>query len=199
MALVAITCPTCHAPIDPPAHPSGILKCRFCSSSFRDTSAEPAKTRIVHAVFIDRVGPSNRLRAASVLAKMTHVTPADAERLVASAPCELVALENREHAEELRFELDEAGVSVRIEERHIVIPPPVVLPDRSIHLESAGANKAAVMKVLRAHLDCDLTDAKRIVDRAPCVVAQAVEGGHAKAIVEALAEAGASARLDVPS
>lgn len=143
MALVEISCPRCHAPLDPPAEPTSILKCRFCGASFRDTDAPAAKTRMVPAIVLERVGPSNRARALDILARVGGMPAAEAERVIQEAPCEAVRLENWERAEELAFALREAGATARVEKREIVIPPPVVLPDRSVRLDAVGEKKAA--------------------------------------------------------
>lgn len=197
MTFVEVKCPRCHAPVDAPA--AAFVTCRFCGASLRDAKAPAAKTRIDAAVIIERVGPSNRARAWDVLTRIAQLAPAEAERIVTSAPCDVVVWEHRERAEELAFALREAGIGARVEEREIILPAPVVLPDRSVHLDAVGADKVAVMKVVREHLECGVYDAKALIDRAPCVVARSLEGGRASTFVEALTSAGATAKLGAPS
>jgi ribosomal protein L7/L12 len=198
MSLVEVSCPRCHAPVDVPSG-AETTKCRFCGASLRDASAPPAKTRIVAAVMLERVGPSNRARAWDVLTKIGGLAPADAQHVVESAPCEAVVLEQWELAEELGRVLRAGGVGARVEERQIVIPAPVVLPERSVHLDAVGKDRPAVMKIIREHVDCGMLDAKAMVDRAPCVLVRAREGTRAAAFVDALTAAGALAHLDSPT
>ena len=154
-----------------------------------------AQTREVYAVSIERVGPSNRARVAELLRTAAGLSAEDAVRLVHAAPCELVTVNEELVAEALRTALNDAGVVAKIETRQIVVPPPIVLPDRAVHLESVGEDRISVMKVVRAHVDLGVADAKRLVDGAPCVLVEALEGGRAASFVAALVDAGATARL----
>ncbi|MGZ3456153.1 MAG: ribosomal protein L7/L12 [Polyangiales bacterium] len=195
MALVEARCPTCSAPLDALPH-SAPIKCRYCGASLHEPKpTAPGQTRTVFAVSMERVGPSNRARIAQILESVARLTATDAERLVDAAPCELVVVEESILAHALKDALVEGGVGARIERREIALPAPVVLPDRAVLLEHVGADKVAVMKVLRAHVDLGIAEAKRIVERAPCVLIESLEGSRAAAFVAALTEAGASARL----
>src|SRR5206468_3649108 len=127
-----------------------------------------------------------------VLRTVARLPAPDAERLVASAPCEVVVWEETTGAHALREALAEAGAAASIEERAIVVPPPIVLPDRAVILEREGADKLAVMKVVRSTLDLGLAEVKDLVDGAPCMLVEALEGTRAAAFVAALIAAGAS-------
>ena len=62
-------------------------------------------------------------------------------------------------------------------------------------LKSAGANKIAVIKVVRALTGLGLKEAKEIVDNAPKTLKEAVSKEDAEKIVNDLKEAGAEAEL----
>jgi large subunit ribosomal protein L7/L12 len=62
-------------------------------------------------------------------------------------------------------------------------------------LKSAGANKIAVIKVVRGLTGLGLKEAKEIVDNAPKTLKEAVAKEEAEKIVAELKEAGAEAEL----
>ena len=62
-------------------------------------------------------------------------------------------------------------------------------------LKEVGANKIAVIKVVRELTDLGLKEAKAMVDGAPANVKEAVAKADAEAMVEKLKEAGATAEL----
>ena len=62
-------------------------------------------------------------------------------------------------------------------------------------LKSAGANKIAVIKVVRALTGLGLKEAKEIVDNAPKTLKEAVSKEDAEKIIADLKEAGAEAEL----
>ena len=62
-------------------------------------------------------------------------------------------------------------------------------------LKSAGANKIAVIKVVRALTGLGLKEAKEIVDNAPKTLKEAVSKEDAEKIVADLKEAGAEAEM----
>ena len=62
-------------------------------------------------------------------------------------------------------------------------------------LEEVGANKIAVIKVVRELTGLGLKEAKAMVDGAPANVKEAVAKADAEAMVEKLKEAGATAEL----
>ena len=62
-------------------------------------------------------------------------------------------------------------------------------------LKSAGANKIAVIKVVRAVTGLGLKEAKELVDGAPKTLKEAVSKDEAEKIVAELKEAGAEAEL----
>ena len=197
MPLVAITCPSCHAPVEATAE---VIKCRYCGASLRNETAEPDAnsdviTRTDTFIVLERVGPSNRARAWDVLTKRFGASPDDAEKAVRSSPAEVLVGGLRESPDEVVLVFKEAGITARIAHKEVVV---AVVPRRSVHLERTGANKAAVMKLLRKHLDCELGEAKSLAERAPCVLSPSMGGEAAKSFVEALIEAGAIARLDKP-
>ena len=64
-----------------------------------------------------------------------------------------------------------------------------------VMLNNAGANKIAVIKVVRELTGLGLKEAKAMVDGAPANVKEAVAKADAEAMVEKLKEAGATAEL----
>lgn len=60
-------------------------------------------------------------------------------------------------------------------------------------LDDFGPNKIAVIHTVRDHLRLGLKDSLDLVDKTPCTLAQAMEGGAAKSFLAALANAGAKA------
>ena len=82
-------------------------------------------------------------------------------------------------------------------------PPPVPAAEDAknpgfldVLLDDAGADKIAVIHAVREHLHLGLADSRDLVARAPCVLAQAMEGGSAKSLLAALAKAGAKVRSE---
>ena len=64
-----------------------------------------------------------------------------------------------------------------------------------IVLKSAGANKIAVIKVVRALTGLGLKEAKEIVDNAPKTLKEAVAKEEAEKVIAELKEAGAEAEM----
>ena len=62
-------------------------------------------------------------------------------------------------------------------------------------LKSAGANKIAVIKVVRAATGLGLKEAKEIVDNAPKTLKEAISKEDAEKLVAELKEAGAEAEI----
>jgi LSD1 subclass zinc finger protein len=199
MPLVEVSCPRCHAPVDVPGGATTV-KCRFCGTTLRDLdSTKPVvRTRTVHVLVLDRVGPSNRARAWDLLTKIVGLAPAAAEEAIRNSPGDAGTIAH-EHADAILAELREHGVSARLDTREVEIPPSEIVPDHSVHLDAVGPDKVAVMKIIREHLDCGVYDAKAFVERAPCLLVGTLGGKRAGAFVESLVAAGAKARLEDPS
>jgi ribosomal protein L7/L12 len=194
MKIVELSCPRCGAPVD--ASEGRALTCRYCGASLVAQPLEksqPARTRETFVVLLGRVGPSNRARVAKLLAEHANLTEHEATSLVARAPCELVTYDEPSSAARLAHQIEEAGASAEVETRIVEIPAPPILPDRDVLLEDVGPSKVSVMKVLREHLSVDLGEAKQLVDGAPGVVVERLEGTLAIALRDALEAAGARA------
>jgi len=65
-----------------------------------------------------------------------------------------------------------------------------------VFLEDASANKIAVIKVLREHLNLGLKEAKDLAESAPCVVLESDDAVRLERLKEALVKAGATVRED---
>ena len=97
-----------------------------------------------------------------------------------------------ERAHAFCMALREAGASVVVEERETQI---ALEPDRAVVLDVAGASVARVVVALRAHVDLDLTTARRLVGTAPCALTRPLPASDAHALLDALVAAGAQAHL----
>ena len=64
-----------------------------------------------------------------------------------------------------------------------------------VNLKSAGGNKIAVIKIVKAATGLGLAEAKALVDGAPKTVKQAMPKADAEALVKELTEAGAEAEM----
>jgi len=65
----------------------------------------------------------------------------------------------------------------------------------TVMLNSSGANKVNVIKVVRAVTGLGLKEAKDLVDGAPKAVKEAISKADAEALLKQLVEAGASAEI----
>ena len=88
---------------------------------------------------------------------------------------------------------DEFGVSAAA--AAVAAPAEEEKTEFDVVLKSAGANKIAVIKVVRALTGLGLKEAKEIVDNAPKTLKEAVSKEDAEKIVNDLKEAGAEAEL----
>lgn len=195
MPLLALRCTGCDAPLDAPG--SGpVSTCRFCGTSHVVAweGAPKPRTKTVHVVSIQRVGPSNRARIADLLRTVARLASEEAASLVAQAPCAVAAWDDESAATALRDALAEAGVVADVTAREVAVHAPVVQPDLAVLLDAIGPSKIAVLKVVREHLDLGMAEAKSLVEGAPCVLTLAMEGGRASAFVAALRDAGAACR-----
>ena len=66
---------------------------------------------------------------------------------------------------------------------------------KTVVLKSAGANKLAVIKLVREITGLGLVDAKGLVDKAPSVIKEKVSADEAKEIKEKLEAAGATVEV----
>jgi ribosomal protein L7/L12 len=171
-----------------------VVRCRYCGASLAVQEPTAAETRETYVVSIDAVGPSNREGIARLVAKEAGVSPDEAIALVRRAPCELVVWDDYGRAHELRRALLEAGARASLTARLVEIPGPVLLPPADVLLDDVGASKAAVLKVVREHIDLGLVEAKNLVESAPCVLIRSLEGSRANALRDALVRVGARAR-----
>ena len=78
-----------------------------------------------------------------------------------------------------------AGEAAQVEEK----------TEFNIELKEAGANKIAVIKIVKEITGLGLGEAKALVDGAPKVIKEAVKAEDAKAIEAKLKEAGATVEL----
>mgnify|MGYP001003335377 CR=1 FL=1 len=79
--------------------------------------------------------------------------------------------------------------------KSIFVDPAEEKTEFDVVLKSAGANKIAVIKVVRGLTGLGLKEAKELVDGAPKTLKEAVSKDEAEKIVAELKEAGAEAEL----
>lgn len=196
MAFTEVRCPSCHAPI---AETNDRVTCRYCGASLASAkpTASPRVRVVEHYAVKVRVGPSNVERVAGTVASERRLDQAAALAMVRAGDFELaVGSGDDAHvaATALAERLSADGAIATVSRREESIPLP---PDVDVLLDDAGPSKAAVIAALRAHVDLGLPDAKRLVENAPSVLAQKMDGEKGQALVDALRKAGAKATTRV--
>lgn len=190
MPTVIHCCPGCGAPVE--ALPS---RCAYCGAQVVDSpplASQPrSRTETWNVVVVGPVGLSNRARVSEALRRF-GVSIEDAVRFVGAARTEIVMGTQVERAHAFCMALREAGASVVVEERETQI---ALEPDRAVVLDVAGVSVARVVVALRAHVDIDLTTARRLVGTAPCALTRPLPASDAHALLDALVAAGAQAHL----
>lgn len=182
--LAALRCPDCTAPV------RDLAKCVYCGAalSLASSAAGGGRTEEHYSVRL-RVGPSNVERVVRLLKDHLGLDPAEARARLATPPAELDLGDGAERAYAIMSALSEGGAQAE------VIPRKVVIPLRTVTLESAGPRELAVIVALRAEIELTIPEAKRIVAETPCVIATGVDDAFARTLVASLQAAGATARL----
>ena len=99
------------------------------------------------------------------------------------------------HALEEEFGVSAAAAAAPAAGGAAAAPAEVEKTEFDVVLKEVGANKIAVIKVVRELTGLGLKEAKAMVDGAPANVKEAVAKADAEAMVEKLKEAGATAEL----
>ena len=99
------------------------------------------------------------------------------------------------HALEEEFGVSAAAVAAPAAGAAAAAPAEEEKTEFDVVLKEVGANKIAVIKVVRELTGLGLKEAKAMVDGAPANVKEAVAKADAEAMVEKLKEAGATAEL----
>ena len=99
------------------------------------------------------------------------------------------------HALEEEFGVSAAAAAAPAAGAAAAAPAEEEKTEFDVVLKEAGANKIAVIKVVRELTGLGLKEAKAMVDGAPANVKEAVAKADAEAMVEKLKEAGATAEL----
>ncbi len=97
------------------------------------------------------------------------------------------------HALEEAFGVSAAAAAVAAPAAGGAAPAAEEKTEFDVELKSAGANKIAVIKVVREVTGLGLKEAKALVDGAPAKVKEAMSKDDAEALVAKLKEAGADA------
>jgi ribosomal protein L7/L12/DNA-directed RNA polymerase subunit RPC12/RpoP len=190
-ALVERECPRCGAVVRSSERE---VECRYCGAQLVvDPPALEYETHEVHGVFVERVGPSNRERVVSLLVAHGALAEAEAWNLLVSLPCTIGEWTEWQRAHEVCGRLEDGGAGASVVTRVVKTPIP---PPADVVLESPGPSVLGTIKALREHVSIALSEAKPLVQSAPCVVARSMPGPKAVALVDALRRQGAKARLD---
>ena len=99
------------------------------------------------------------------------------------------------HALEEEFGVSAAAAAAPAAGAAAAAPAEEEKTEFDVVLKEVGANKIAVIKVVRELTGLGLKEAKALVDGAPANVKEAVAKADAEAMVEKLKEAGATAEL----
>ena len=99
------------------------------------------------------------------------------------------------HALEEEFGVSAAAAAAPAAGADAAAPAEEEKTEFDVVLKEVGANKIAVIKVVRELTGLGLKEAKAMVDGAPANVKEAVAKADAEAMVEKLKEAGATAEL----
>ena len=99
------------------------------------------------------------------------------------------------HALEEEFGVSAAAAAAPASGAAAAAPAEEEKTEFDVVLKEVGANKIAVIKVVRELTGLGLKEAKAMVDGAPANVKEAVAKADAEAMVEKLKEAGATAEL----
>lgn len=187
MKLETPRCPSCAALLDGPH--AGRGQCRYCGATIVRQPEAGAPTETRYSLVL-RVGPSNVERVAALLGDRLGLAPDEARAKIAEASCEIEVGLHEERARELWRELGLAGARAEVVER--VVEVPLV----RVRLDGVGEDRLAAIVVVRQHLDLDLREARRLVERAPVVLADSMDERRARVLVAALEKAGARARIE---
>ena len=108
---------------------------------------------------------------------------------------EVLELAELVHALEEEFGVSAAAAAAPAAGAAAAAPAEEEKTEFDVVLKEVGANKIAVIKVVRELTGLGLKEAKAMVDGAPANVKEAVAKADAEAMVEKLKEAGATAEL----
>lgn len=191
--LVELRCPRCGAAV--PAS-NQTPECSYCGAALLRTDGAPGAgvdTHEVHGVRVELLGPSNVSRAVRILVACAGLAEEEARERLASLPTVIGEWPEWERAHDVCRQLVEGGAGATVATRIITIPHP---PSADVVLEDAGPNLLETVMAFRRYVPVPLSDAKRIVESAPCVLAREMPGKKAHAFHDALVQAGAKARLE---
>lgn len=158
---------------------------------------------LVHSVWLQSTG-GNDLAVARVLRDMLGLGLAEATQLAGRAPVLLRSGLDQAAADALAAQLRGAGAVAPTRGTptdpkvglQVQLPVEPVVNGAEVWLDSVGANRLAVIRVVRDFTGLGLSEAQALVNAAPLRLAT-VEGlGQAEAFAAALADAGAQAHLN---
>ncbi len=184
----------------PPAPPPAPVAASTPTSAPTSASTSAPASESAPRVILEAYGARKILVIKEVRSAL-GVGLREAKRLVDTAPTVLGSGLDLGAAELLRSRLVEAGASVRLEgyttpatSSQSAVEPEVA--GSRLFLESYGARKIQVIKVVRSFAGLGLKAVKDLVESAPCVVAEGITRTEAERRREQLEAAGARARVE---
>ena len=143
------------------------------------------------------VGP-NRMEVIKVVKEELHIMLKEAQDLIDAAPVTLLENGYYENADRLYQRLTDAGATATLVDADPSYYPPTYtgVANYTVTLQSNGSSRMAVIAALQSQLGLGLKEAKDLTDAVPCVVLETTDYDQAKALLDALTEAGATATLD---
>ncbi len=186
MALSELRCPNCGAPFEPSQ--ASVGRCAYCGTALVIDAGVEGPTEECYGVTL-KVGPSNVERIARLIHERLGIDQQKARELTASPAAQIEVGTDKSRARQLVRDIIESGGQADITMRRVAIRM------RNVMLAAVGAKKFAVIATLREHVDLGIAEAKTLVEKAPSVVATAMEQPRAEALVGALQAAGAQAHL----
>lgn len=160
-------------------------------------SAHKAPDTKTWKVTLLSVGP-NKIEVINVVKEELEITLQEALSLVDTAPVTLLENAYYEDANRLYERLVNAGATATIIDVDPTYYPPTYTGtvNYTVTLQNNGSSKLAVIQVLQNQLGLGLKEAKDLADAVPCVVLETTDYEKAKALLDALIGAGATATLD---
>jgi large subunit ribosomal protein L7/L12 len=190
MNVTELRCTSCLAPIDPSLGP--VQRCAYCGATLTVGGAPP----VAGALRLDDCGP-NKIQVIRIIREYTRLGLKGAKDLTESTPCVLMESDDGERLARFRDELAGQGARASINGAPAAFrSAPAREPSRAggAFLEDIGPNKIAVIKVVYDTLHLGLKASKDLVEGAPCVIGEELDGAASEAFREALRAAGARVR-----
>jgi len=190
MNVSELRCTSCLAPVDPSRGP--VQRCVYCGTTLTVGGA-PA---IAGTLRLDDAGP-NKIQVIKVIREYTGLGLKEAKDLTESTPCVVMESDDPHRLERFRADLVAQRARATTGGKSAAFrSAPAHEPSRGggAFLEDAGPNKIMVIKVVYDTLRLGLKESKDLVERAPCVIGEALGAEASERLREDLRRAGARVR-----